>query len=210
MKDKPSAPEGERQGNISDEMESQENKEKPLTVVETYHTLSEEQPNAQTIDKPTLDTVKIPETKLAFSDRFATEDPLVETILPPRPQSSIGIATRPKAYTTNSNTTTSSRPMDLSEWYKQRKKMERVRREQVQSGKYDFDVDDVNAVTQNEKNDGTPIHLSESSRRATYTEGVTNMISLTTNRQGAGFEKSLLEDFERIAGGQKVIYLFVR
>ena len=206
-KDKSTSSEVEQIVEDSDEEEYQEPSEKAPSVVESSSVVvAEDQLNPQTVDKPTLNTVEIPETKLAISDRFTSEENLESTMLPSRPKSSTDIPTKPKTHT---DTASTSRPMDLSEWYKQRKRMERVRREQVQNGKYDFDMDDVNDDAQNEKDNETPVLLSESSRRATYTEGVTNMISLTASRPGAGFEKSLLEDFERIAEGQKVLYLSV-
>lgn len=99
---------------------------------------------------------------------------------------------------------TNARKLDLSEWYKQRKRMERLRREQVVNGKYDFSVEDINGLTENDETENKPLLLTENSRRATYTEGINDIIPLTTGRQAGAFEKSLLEDFQRIAEGQKV------
>ncbi|KAI9283566.1 hypothetical protein BC943DRAFT_102698 [Umbelopsis sp. AD052] len=199
-KDKPTTSDAEQIVNDFDEADSKETSDITANIVEASSVAYVDQADPPIADKPTLTSVQIPETKLAISDRFASEETLTSAMVPPRPKSSSGIPTKPKS---NTNAASASRPMDLSEWYKQRKRMERVRREQVINGKYDFDMDEANANVQKEKDNETPMLLGESSRRATYTEGVTNMIPLTTNRPGVGFEKSLLEDFERIAEGQK-------
>lgn len=117
------------------------------------------------------------------------------------------IKERPSSYVSNVGKPASARRLDLSEWYKQRKRMERRQREQRLGGSYDFDASytDDSDVTASE-----PAMLDENKRRATYTEGISNIIPLNSNRQGGssgGFEEQLLEEFDRIAGGQKVHFV---
>ncbi|KAG2172088.1 hypothetical protein INT43_001565 [Umbelopsis isabellina] len=111
------------------------------------------------------------------------------------------IKERPSSYVSNVGKPASARRLDLSEWYKQRKRMERKQREQRLGGSYDFDASYTN---DSDANVSKPAMLDENKRRATYTEGISNIIPLNSSRQGGGgFEEQLLEEFDRIAGGQK-------
>jgi hypothetical protein len=137
----------------------------------------------------------------SIADSVVTESFIDSDSLPSDGQS-VDVATeRPNSYVSNIGKPASARRLDLSEWYKQRKRMERKEREQRLGGSYDFDA---SYTDDNDASGSKPAMLHENKRRATYTEGISN-ISLNNNRQGGGgFEEQLLEEFDRIAGGHKV------
>jgi hypothetical protein len=191
---------------IIDPAESYKKNETSLSSANTQGTELTEQINIQQNETPSSSAVTTTTSKpsalcstnvegMADSAKVASGSQSVSTELD-----------EPSVYTANMGKATTAKRLDLSEWYKQRKRMERLRREQVQNGKYDFHVNDVNDLADKVLEDSKPTILNENSRRATYTEGINNIIPLTTGRQAGGFEKSLLDDFQRIAEGQKVEY----